>query len=134
MCVNYQLADLLVRIKVGGRGYDRTVKVKLTNANLKVLTVLYRQGAITSFSIANDNDIFVTLKYFYGKPLIKDIKVVSTPGRRIYWTLRELSLEYNRNSLSGFYVLSTPQGLKTSTECLLGHHITGEVLLKVEFN
>jgi len=134
MCVNYQLADLLVRIKVGGRTYDKIVKVSLTKSNLSIIAALYRQGAISSFFVANDREVLVTLKYTYGKPLIKDIKVISTPGRRIFWTLRELSLEYNRNANNSFYILSTPKGLLTSTECLIANHITGEVLLKIEFN
>lgn len=134
MAVNYQLADLLVRIKVGGRSYDKKVKVTYTDYNIKVLTVLYRQGAISSFNILNNENILVTLKYINGKPLIKDIKLISTPGRRIYWTLRKLSLKYNKNSLSGFYIISTPYGLMTETECLLSKRISGEILLKITFD
>lgn len=84
MCVNYQLADLLVRIKVGCRSYDRTVRVQATDFNIKVLTVLYRQGAISSFFITNQHDILVHLKYTNSKPLIKDIKLISKPGHRIF--------------------------------------------------
>jgi small subunit ribosomal protein S8 len=84
MCVNFQLADLLVRIKVGCRSYDRTIKVKYTDYNIRILTVLYRQGVISSFHVLNHKDILVTLKYVNSKPLIKDIKLISKPGRRIF--------------------------------------------------
>jgi small subunit ribosomal protein S8 len=131
MCVNFQLADLLVRIKVGCRSYDRTIKVKYTDYNIRILTVLYRQGVISSFHVLNHKDILVTLKYVNSKPLIKDIKLISKPGRRIFWTLRVLSLNYNKNSLNGFYILSTPYGLLTEVECLLNKHISGEVLFQV---
>lgn len=134
MCVNHQLSDLLVRIQVGGRTYDKIIKVQCTVYNLKILSVLYRQGAISSFYVGNHKDIFVYLKYFFGKPFIRNIKVISTPGKRVYWTLNELSRNYNRNSLNAFYILSTSKGLLTSTECLLSHRLGGEVLLKIEFN
>ena len=59
------------------------------------------------------------------------MKLVSTPGKKVYWSLNRLSLNYNINSFAGFYIISTSKGLFTSNTCLLGKNISGKILLKV---
>ena len=73
----------------------------------------------------------VYLKYYKNKPVFFDVKLISTPGKKVYWSLNKLSLKYNLNSFCGFYVISTSKGLVTSNLCLLGKNISGKVLLKV---
>jgi len=41
-------------------------------------------------------------------------------------------MSYNYNTFAGTYIVSTPKGLLTSTECLLLNQISGEIILKVE--
>ena len=43
-----------------------------------------------------------------------------------------MSLCYSAKGFGGMYVVSTPKGLLTSTECLLSSHISGEILLKLK--
>lgn len=133
MSVNYTLADVVVRIKVGGISRDNIVSVPYTSLSLRVITMLYKEGAIKCFWIRENKIILVELKYNHARPLIKDIKVVSRPGRRVYWTLRKLGLQFNKRCLNAFYVISTPKGLVSSNEALLLKRISGEVLLKIEY-
>jgi ribosomal protein S8 len=60
-----------------------------------------------------------------------DVKLISTPGKKVYWSLNKLSLKYNLNNFGGFYIISTSKGLITSHNCLLGNNLSGKILLKV---
>ena len=130
----YNLADLLVRIKVAYNSHLISIKVIKCNLNIRFLFLLYKIGILRSFHILNkENLILVYLKYKKnGKPLIYDIKLISKPSRRVYWNLTMLSQNYSKYSLSTFYIISTSKGLITSNEALLYKNISGEVLCKVK--
>lgn len=74
------------------------------------------------------------MKYnrFADKPIFKKLEVISKPSKRVFFTLNHLSYKCRYNSFCGFYVISTPKGLFTSNDCLLGLNVCGEVILKVE--
>jgi ribosomal protein S8 len=57
--------------------------------------------------------ILVFFKYFKGCHLFK-FKVISKPSNRIYFSLNKLSLNFSKNNFSGFFVISTSNGLMTS--------------------
>jgi len=40
----------------------------------KIVTILYEKGFINSFSIKNNKDLLIHLKFVNGKPLIKEMK------------------------------------------------------------
>jgi ribosomal protein S8 len=86
---------------------------------------------IRGFFFTSDLKVLVFLKYYQNKPIFFDISLVSTPGKRVFFSLGELSLVFNANSFAGFFIISTPIGLVTSNDCLLGGHLSGEVLLKI---
>lgn len=46
--------------------------------------------------------------------------------------VNKLSKQFHNSNFSGFYIISTQQGLVTSNYCLLSGHIGGEVLIKIE--
>jgi len=60
-----------------------------------------------------------------------NIELVSTPGKKVYWSLNKLSLKYKFNSFAGFFIISTSKGLVTSNDCLIGGNICGKVLFKI---
>lgn len=57
--------------------------------------------------------ILVFFKYFKGCHLFK-FKIISKPSNRVYFSLNKLSLNFSKNNFSGFFVISTPNGLMTS--------------------
>jgi ribosomal protein S8 len=83
---NYNIADLLVRIKVAYKARLVSVKVLKTKLTINFLYLLYKIGLIKSFHILlNDLNILVYLKYKKnGSPLIYSIDLVSKPGKRVY--------------------------------------------------
>ena len=69
----------------------------------------------------------VELKYHEGQPVIREIKRVSTPGRRVYSKIRELPRHFNGLGIS---ILSTPRGVMSDTEARAAN-VGGEVLCRV---
>jgi ribosomal protein S8 len=126
---NHLLSNFISRINYGSIKRLRFIKIEYNDTFLKLLDILYKNGAIRSYHI-KDNKISVYYKYYLGNIGVK-IKLISTPGNRKYLTLRKLSLNYNNNSFSGFYIISTQKGLLTSDDCLLMGLSGGEILLKV---
>lgn len=49
MSMNYDLADILNRIVVGGRSYNEIVNLRVTKLSMNVVKLLSRQGIIVCF-------------------------------------------------------------------------------------
>lgn len=130
MSVNYQLADLVSRLNVASSRRLSLVQVFYTTLNMRVLAVLYRNGVIRGVRVVKGN-LLVLLKYVAMESAFRQIKLISRPGCRIYWKLSKMALVYNYNNFSGFFIISSPYGLVTSSDALLGLRISGEVLLQV---
>jgi ribosomal protein S8 len=130
---NYQLADLISFINVGSSQHLTHLKFKnsSSNLNIKILALLERQGIIRYFRVDPDGlDIY--FRYKQSMPVFSSLKVVSTPGKRVFKSFNKLKLASNHFSFSGFYILSTSKGLMTSNEALLLKKASGEILVKVE--
>ena len=82
-------------------------------------TLVEREGAHPEFEIE--------LKYFDGAPVIAEISRVSTPGRRVYSSIKDLKPV--RNGL-GISILSTPKGVMSDTAAK-AENVGGEVLCRV---
>ena len=61
----------------------------------------------------NKKMIKVNLKYYEGTPVIKEIKRISKPGRRVY--SRATSIPKIQNGL-GMAIISTSQGVMSDIE------------------
>lgn len=129
---NYNLADLIVRIKVAFYARLISIKVMKTTLNIKFLFLLYKIGLLRSFHVL-ETQILVYLKYKKdGQSLIHDMAIVSKPSKRVYWNLTLLSKHYRKHAFSSFYIISTSRGLMTSNEALLRKNISGEVLCRIK--
>ena len=69
----------------------------------------------------------IELKYFDGQPVIREIKRVSRPGRRVYSGIKDLKRVYNG---LGIAILSTPRGVMSDVEARAAN-VGGEVLCHV---
>ena len=108
-----------------------TIDVPASNFRLKILEVLKSEGYITNYIIEkkenNKKNLKVDLKYYEGLPVIKEIKRVSKPGRRIYSSAT--SIPKIQNGL-GLAILSTPKGVMSDNEARK-NNIGGEIICKV---
>jgi small subunit ribosomal protein S8 len=69
----------------------------------------------------------ISLKYYEGTPVIRELKRVSKPGRRVYMSVKEIPTV--RNGL-GVSIVSTPKGVM-SDAAARSANVGGEVLCTV---
>ncbi len=132
MAITDPIGDLLTRIRNGQlRG---TAKIKSPNSRLRVrlLDVLQQEGYIrgyaeVEFKDSGRKELEIELKYHEGHPVIRELKRVSTPGRRVYASVKEL--KPHRQGL-GVSIVSTPQGVMTDSTAR-EKNVGGEVLCQV---
>ena len=131
MAISDPIGDLLTRIRNGQlRGKS---KVTSPNSRLRtsLLDVLQTEGFIRGYAEVEFKDglkgLEIELKYHEGRPVIRELKRVSTPGRRVYASVREL--KPHRQGL-GVSIVSTPQGLMTDSAAR-EKNVGGEVLCQV---
>ena len=125
------IGDMFTRIRNGQMRKLVTIDVPASNFRLKILEVLKTEGYIVNFFIEkkenNKKNLKVDLKYFEGTPVIKEIKRVSKPGRRIY--SKATSIPKIQNGL-GLAILSTPKGVMSDNEARK-NNIGGEIICRV---
>jgi small subunit ribosomal protein S8 len=105
MAITDPIGDLLTRIRNGQlRGMAKEVEFK-----------------------SGQRELEIELKYHEGRPVIRELKRVSTPGRRVYAAVSDL--RPHRSGL-GVSIVSTPQGVMTDTSAR-EKNVGGEVLCHV---
>ena len=110
---------------------EKTSLSELNFDSLKILEVLKTEGFISSYHIEKKNNnkisLIVDLKYYEGNPVIKDIKRISKPGRRVF--SRADSIPRIQNGL-GLAIISTNRGVMSDIEARK-NNIGGEVICRV---
>ena len=131
MAITDPIGDLLSRIRNGQlRGL---AKIKSPNSRLRarLLDVLQAEGFIRGYAEVEFKtgmrELEIELKYHEGEPVIRELKRVSTPGRRVYASVKDL--KPHRQGL-GVSIVSTPQGVMTDTAAR-EKNVGGEVLCQV---
>ena len=124
------IGDLLTRIRNGQM--RRSSKVRSPNSRLRIrlLDVLQEEGYIRGYAEVEQKgqkELEIELKYHEGRPVIRELKRVSTPGRRVYASVKEL--KPHRSGL-GVSIVSTPQGVMTDISAR-EKNVGGEVLCQV---
>ena len=131
MSMSDMLGDMLTRIRNGQSANKTVVEAPASRFRENVLDVLKREGYIRNFSKfekrPGSHEFKIELKYYEGKPVISEIKRVSTPGRRVYSSVVDLPRTYNGLGIS---ILSTPRGVMSDNEARAAH-VGGEVLCQV---
>ena len=131
MSMTDPLADMLTRIRNGQMRHKPSVNSPASKLRANVLEVLKREGFIRGFSRLEEDvgkpELVIELKYYEGEPVIRRIKRVSRPGRRVYSKIKELPRVYNG---LGITILSTPRGVMSDQEARAAN-VGGEVLCRV---
>ena len=112
---NY-LWNMFANIKNGQlakRNFIYQTRKKICEAFLQVL---WDEGFILSYKIDsnNSNKLKIFLKYNNKKPVINNIKLISKPSKRIYWSLNQI---WKIDSSKNFISFSTHKGLKSIVNC-----------------
>ena len=120
MTMTDPISDLLTRIRNGQM--VRKSKIDSPSSKLKVaiLKVLQEEGYIRGFEVSENErgkQLEISLKYFDGKPAIKEISRVSKPGMRVYSSVKTMPSFKNN---MGITILSTSKGVMTNFAAQIG--------------
>ncbi len=131
MSMNDPLGDMLTRIRNGQNARKPVVMAPFSKLQEAVCKVLQDEGFIRGYKVAdlgnNKKELQVELKYDAGQPVIRELKRISKPGRRIYAQIKGLPQFYNG---LGIKILSTPQGVMSDHKAKAAN-VGGEVLCQV---
>ena len=122
---------MFTRIRNGQMRNLSTVNIPASKFRTKILDILKSEGYINSYYLESSENnkkiIKVNLKYYEGTPVIKEIKRISKPGRRVY--SRATSIPRIQNGL-GLAIISTSQGVMSDIDARK-NNVGGEIICKV---
>jgi len=131
MAMNDPLGDMLTRIRNAQMRRRPTVSTPASKLRGRVLDVLATEGFIRGYARVEPKGELPTfeieLKYFNGEPAIREIKRVSTPGRRVYSPVKDIPTVANG---LGVAILSTPKGVM-SDALAREENVGGEILCNI---
>ena len=129
--MNDPLGDMLTRIRNAQMRGKSTTNTPASKLRRWVLDVLADEGYIRGYEDTTDTNghpaIEISLKYYEGVPVIRELKRVSKPGRRVYMGVKDLPSI--RQGL-GISIVSTPRGVMSDASAR-SQNIGGEVLCTV---
>ena len=125
------IGDMITRIRNAQLRALNNVKIPSSKFRAKILDVLKKEGYISDYQFFTDakdkNSLTVNLKYDNGNPVIKEIKRVSKPGRRVY--AKADSIPRIQNGL-GLAIVSTSKGIMTDNDAR-NKNIGGEIICRI---
>lgn len=131
MNLNDPLGDMLTRIRNAQMRNKETVITPASRLRAHVLDVLKSEGFIRGYTETkmdnNTSEYTIELKYSNREPVIREIKRVSRPGRRVYASVKNIPSVANGLGVS---ILSTPKGVMADHDAR-SQNMGGEVLCQV---
>ena len=125
------IGDMITRIRNAQMRLLNNVKIPSSKFRAKILDVLKQEGYISNYKLLSDpnkkSSLSVDLKYNNGIPVIKEIKRISKPGRRIY--ARAENITKIKNGL-GLAIVSTSIGVMSDNEARI-KNVGGEIICRV---
>ena len=131
MTMSDPLGDMLARLRNGLHAGKTKIRVPASKHKADVLEVMVRSGYIRGYNVVdldnNKKEIEIEPKYDQGEPVIRELKRVSKPGRRVYFGVNDVPRYYNG---LGITVVSTPKGVLADHEAR-EKNVGGEILCQV---
>ena len=131
MTLTDPIGDMFSSIRNGQMRSLNSIDIPSSIFRQNILKILKEAGYIKDYYIEktenNKSSLKINLKYYEGYPVIKEIKRISKPGRRVY--SRANSIPRVMNGL-GLAILSTPKGVMSDTEARK-NNVGGEIICRV---
>lgn len=129
--MNDPIGDMLTRIRNAQMRGKSKVSTPASKLRAWVLDVLAQEGYIRGYEKGTDErghpTLEIELKYHDGTPVIRELKRVSKPGRRVYMGVEDIPQV--RQGL-GVSIVSTSRGVMSDANARAAN-IGGEVLCTV---
>ena len=131
MSLTDPIADMITRIRNAQLRRLDSVSIPSSKFRAKILDVLKEEGYISDYKFLSDaknkGSLIINLKYNNGLPVIKEIRRISKPGRRIY--TKADSIPKIQSGL-GIAIVSTSMGIMSDNDAR-SKNIGGEIICKV---
>ncbi|HSQ97237.1 MAG TPA: 30S ribosomal protein S8 [Rickettsiales bacterium] len=127
---NHAVSELVSLLKNGQLARKSVVVSPFSKMKQSILDILQREGYIKGFSVVKGDafdQLEVQLSYHGGESVIKEIEVLSKPGKRKYAGIDRIPVVYNG---LGMIILSTPKGVLSDVDAK-NASVGGELLLKI---
>ncbi|MDR2401139.1 MAG: 30S ribosomal protein S8 [Deferribacteraceae bacterium] len=125
------IADMLTRIRNALLARHTEVSIPHSKMKEKIVAVFVNEGYLNGFQVLEEDGhkkIIAKLKYTeHGSSVIRGLKRISKPGRRLYVNNSNLTLVLGG---LGNGVVSTSRGIKTVKQCLV-EKIGGEYICQI---
>lgn len=124
------IADMLTRIRNANRLHKPEVQMPYSKARHAIAEVLVREGFVADVQKIDDRfgQLTIHLKYDGdGRPVLRSLRRVSKPGRRVYAKKGELPVVLSN---TGIAILSTSSGVMTNKEAKK-KGVGGEVVCEI---
>ena len=125
------IADMITRIRNAQLRTLNTVSIPSSKFRARILDVLKEEGYISDYKFLpdakNKGSLIINLKYNNGLPVIKEIRRISKPGRRIY--TKADSIPKIQSGL-GIAIVSTSMGIMSDNDAR-SKNIGGEIICRV---
>jgi small subunit ribosomal protein S8 len=122
------ISDMLTRIRNAQAVKKPEVVLPYSKLKFSIGKILEKEGYVRSVEeVQDDRALRIVLKYQKNQPVIRSLKRVSKPGRRVYAKANELPRVL---SDIGVAIISTPNGLMTNKEAR-ARKLGGEVICEV---
>lgn len=125
------IADMLARMRNALMVKHSEVTIPYSKIKESIATIFKDEGYIKNYRVVtngNKKDIIVYLKYNdMNESVIRGLKRISKPGRRVYVNTKNLTLVLGG---LGNGIISTSSGIKTVKQCL-NKKVGGEYLCQI---
>ena len=120
--MNNNTINLIIKLKNASLSRKEKILVNCNCLSESLIKILYKEGFIQSFKVveAAENDliknkkILVIFRYFFNKPLLSSLRVLSKPSHVRYMKFSDIS---NISDKKFVFFFSTNKGILTSVEC-----------------
>ncbi|OGU60573.1 MAG: 30S ribosomal protein S8 [Ignavibacteria bacterium GWF2_33_9] len=130
MPVTDQIGDFLTRIRNAGAASHSHVEAPKSQVKVHIAEILVDQGFIDGFEVLPDGvqgKIRIKLRYYQKKPVIKEMKRISKPGRRVYAPVELLPKVHHG---LGIAIISTSKGIMTDKQARQ-FNVGGEIICTI---
>ena len=124
------IADMLTRIRNASQAKHKRVDLPVSRLKTEIARILKENHFIHDYKVLDDGRhgvLRIYLKYYEDRAVIRSVKRVSRPGRRIYKAADEMPRV--RSGL-GIAIVSTSKGMMSDRQAR-SHKVGGEVMALV---
>lgn len=130
MLITDPISDMFIRIKNALLSEKEEVAIPYSKMKEAIIFKLKENNYILDFEIVEEkpqNKIMVKLKYVDGIPSISGLKRISSPGRRLYSSSKNIPRTLNNY---GMTLVSTSKGILTDKEARK-INVGGELIFQI---